>query len=201
MQKQERKEATTCNTSKADSAASPLWRRMLRDRKAVAFIKRHTAELSPNGYKEDYRILKNNPSLINAQVKQIIEDGRPYVQPELEDIAALYSSTPAREISRRLKLPIKLIYSRIQRLRRTALEQFRAREVEEKGAPLGVTTPPVKTLRFRLNEREQVVTLVAKDGELLWVDEGGRPFGEEIQDLLNHRELLSDFEVLDAEEV
>lgn len=189
-------------TDETHGTDPPLWRRMLRDREAAAFIKRHAKEFPPNSYKEDYQVLKNNPSLANAQVMQIIEHGRPYEDRDLERLAALYTTHPARVISKRLRWPLQLTYSRIQRLRRVALEKFRTLQVDDRVGelePLGTTTRPFKTLLWRLHDREERVLLVAKDGDFVWVDEAGHAFSEEIQDLLNHSDELS-LEVLDVEE-
>lgn len=135
----------------------------------------------------------------------------PELLPKEQELAELFLQMPPRKIAKKLGVERSVLYDRLRALRAKALRLTAAKResyINQRSqdlTPSQLELPPAdvarRTLRFQFQNKTAFAYLIERDDEAVWVDDAGRAFATEIQDILNNHEEdlgLSD-SVLDVE--
>ena len=186
----------------------PLWKRVIESKEAQKFFAKNP-ELAPNhsipqpvAYHEE----RSERQKYHVEIIQFVMEDLPDVH---RRVAEMYLLISPADIARELGVTRKEAYYAIRKMKRFAFSLWQKKRDKLRGARKDRidldTTPETVALRvvaFSHRDREERAYLVARDNEVQWVDVTGRPYLDDIQDILTSLDSMQDgFEVLDVEKI
>lgn len=182
---------------------SDLWKKILSDPAARAFIKKHPEFAAKNyqgatvAFFQEY--VEGAPF-----IAEVIQQEGPY-NSELQAVADLIFTTPLHLVARKLRWPRDKVYNRVRQLKHVAIKRWKQRRNEllnSRNPHIELDTHPqhicVASREFTHAGKTAIIYCISRDGCLFWVDEHGKAFTPEIQDILCNLE-ADEFEVLDVD--
>lgn len=185
-----------------------LWKRVLESKEAQRFFADHP-DIAPN------HSLPQNV-LFSAELsdrQKVYAELIPFVLDDLPEnhrqVAELYLQMAPSEMARELGITRLEAYHAVRRMKRAIVNTANDKRDKLRGARkerVDLDTVPEtaarRTLKFTRGDIEQFAYLIDRDGDLQWVDANGRPFLDDVQDILfNLDAVSSNFEALDVEKI
>lgn len=187
--------------------SSNLYKRIQQDKAAQEFIEKHKDEFRPNSYK-DQPISHYERVQPNRFIVEIIRDCMPFKRADRQELAELFLQMTPSKIAAVKGWSDRKTYKKLYRLKQFATRIYQRKRdalLNARSSDRGLETLPeyvaLRKLYFSFANREQEVFLVELNGQETWVDAVGKPFQEEIQEVLHNLAAERDgFEALDVDE-